>query len=215
MDTSCEAANASNPRRGIPNAAAFGCVPRDGRGREAARGVEAVRAFDSAGLEAAIDRWGDMVLRLATARLGNAADAEDVFQTVFLRLHQATTAFRDDAHLKAWLLRVTVNCCNDVHRSPWRKRRSAFDEVLAENLPAPIDERRDQVADRRAEALHDDLAAALARLSPKQRTAVHLFYFEDYSTDEIARITGERPATVRSHLHRARKALKLDLGAHS
>ena len=51
----------------------------------------------------------------------------------------------------------------------------------------------------------------LATLSEAQRTAVHLFYFEGYSTDEIARITGERPATVRSHLHRARQALRLEL----
>ncbi|MFR1638916.1 MAG: sigma factor-like helix-turn-helix DNA-binding protein [Eggerthellaceae bacterium] len=46
----------------------------------------------------------------------------------------------------------------------------------------------------------------LARLTPQQRTAVHLFYFEGYATDEIAQITGERSGTVRSHLHRARKA---------
>ena len=60
-----------------------------------------------------------------------------------------------------------------------------------------------------------DLAAALARLTPQQRTAVHLFYFEGYATDEIAQITGERSGTIRSHLHRARKALKINLGAHS
>lgn len=168
-----------------------------------------------ASLEAAIDRWGDMVLRLATARLGNVADAEDVFQTVFLRLHQADGGFQDDSHLKAWLLRVTVNCCNDVHRSPWRRRRNAFDDALVDSLPAPSDESPGPSSDERENETLEELAAALARLAPKQRTAVHLFYFEDYSTDEIARITGERPATVRSHLHRARKALKLDLGADS
>ena len=118
-------------------------------------------------LEDAVGRWGDTVLRLAASRTGNRADAEDVFQTVFLRLHQGGKRFRDDEHLKAWLLHVTVNCCNDLHRSPWHRKR----------------------------------------------TAVHLHYYEGYATEEIARITGERPATVRSHLHRARKALKIDLGA--
>ena len=126
-------------------------------------------------LEDAVGRWGDTVLRLAASRTGNRADAEDVFQTVFLRLHQGGKRFRDDEHLKAWLLHVTVNCCNDLHRSPWHRKR--------------------------------------ATLSDRQRTAVHLHYYEGYATDEIARITGERPATVRSHLHRARKALKIDLGA--
>ena len=61
----------------------------------------------------------------------------------------------------------------------------------------------------------DRLDAALARLSGKQRAAVHLHYFEGYSTDEVAKITGERPATVRSHLHRARKALRIELGGRS
>lgn len=69
-------------------------------------------------LEDAVGRWGDTVLRLAASRTGNRADAEDVFQTVFLRLHQGGKRFRDDEHLKAWLLHVTVNCCNDLHRSP-------------------------------------------------------------------------------------------------
>lgn len=59
--------------------------------------------------------------------------------------------------------------------------------------------------------LDDDLAAALVRLTDKQRTAVHLFYFEGYSTDEIAAITQEKPATVRSHLRRARQALRIEL----
>ncbi|HIW76299.1 MAG TPA: sigma-70 family RNA polymerase sigma factor [Candidatus Gordonibacter avicola] len=67
-------------------------------------------------VEDAIDEWGDAVLRLARRRMGNQADAEDVFQTVFLRLHQNASVINDATHLKSWLLRVTVNCCNDLHR---------------------------------------------------------------------------------------------------
>ena len=55
------------------------------------------------------------------------------------------------------------------------------------------------------------LERALATLSPKQRAVVHLFYYEGYSTTEIAGIIGDAPATVRSHLHRARKALRIEL----
>lgn len=176
-------------------------------GTRAARGEAYVtEAATAAQVEAAIERWGDMVLRLAAARMGNAADADDVFQTVFLRLFQHGIRFRDDEHAKAWLLRVTINCCNDAHRTPWKRQRSAFDEDAAEAIAAP---EPGQVNEEQL----DQLEAALANLSDKQRTAVHLHYFEGYSTDEIAQITGERPATVRSHLHRARKALRLDLGA--
>lgn len=154
--------------------------------------------------------WGDTVLRLATSRMGSVADAEDVFQTVFMRLLQSRERFTDDEHLKAWLLRVTINCCNDVHRSPWSKRRAELDDATLSTLRASeLDEPGREASDdafgnRNLEP--GDLAAALARLTPQQRTAVHLFYFEGYATDEIAQITGERSGTVRSHLHRARKA---------
>ena len=160
-------------------------------------------------LEDAVGRWGDTVLRLAASRTGNRADAEDVFQTVFLRLHQGGKRFCDDEHLKAWLLHVTVNCCNDLHRSPWHRKRAA----LGDDDVARLADRPGPNAPEGAAGRDDELEAALARLSDRQRTAVHLHYYEGYATDEIARITGERPATVRSHLHRARKALKIDLGA--
>ncbi|WP_233789729.1 sigma-70 family RNA polymerase sigma factor [Eggerthella lenta] len=114
---------------------------------------------------------------------------------------------------------MTINCCNDVHRSPWSKRRAELDDATLSTLRASeLDEPGREAPDdafgnRNLEP--GDLAAALARLTPQQRTAVHLFYFEGYATDEIAQITGERSGTVRSHLHRARKALKINLGAHS
>ena len=160
-------------------------------------------------LEDAVGRWGDTVLRLAASRTGNRADAEDVFQSVFLRLHQGGKRFCDDEHLKAWLLHVTVNCCNDLHRSPWHRKRAA----LGDDDVARLADRPGPNAPEGAAGRDDELEAALARLSDRQRTAVHLHYYEGYATDEIARITGERPATVRSHLHHARKALKIDLGA--
>ena len=187
--------------------------PLDGAsstGASRAAGSSDAQAREAAAfLEDAVGRWGDTVLRLAASRTGNRADAEDVFQTVFLRLHQGGKRFRDDEHLKAWLLHVTVNCCNDLHRSPWhRKRATLGDEDVARLADRPDPNAPEGAADR-----DDELEAALARLTDRQRTAVHLHYYEGYATEEIARITGERPATVRSHLHRARKALKIDLGA--
>lgn len=163
-------------------------------------------------LEAAMEAWGDTVLRLATSRLHNTSDAEDVFQTVFLRLHQANKQFVSGEHLKAWLLRVTINCCNDICRNPWHKQRATFDEAAANNSATQTDHYPNL---HLAQATHEtQLIDALAHLSEQQRTAIHLFYFEDYSTDEISQITGENPATVRSHLHRARQTLKRVLGVN-
>lgn len=210
----------STPRPAPPGPAATPArFPHPARAERAARaaaakpdgeaaGPRGAESLSAAEVEAAVSRWGDTVLRLARSRMGNAADAEDVFQTVFLRLFQSGARFADDEHAKAWLLRVTANCCNDAHRAPWRRRRSAIDEDALSSIPAPEESgEEDERLDR--------LDAAHARLSGKQRAAVHLHYFEGYSTDEVAKITGERPATVRSHLHRARKALRIELGGRS
>lgn len=213
MDSVYEAFGATRPAGDRPTAVrriASTLGPELARsGTSAAHGDATANAgATTVELEAAIERWGDTVLRLAASRMGSLSDAEDVFQTVFLRLLQSDARFADSEHLKAWLLRVTVNCCNDAHRSPWRKRRAAFDEDAVTSLPEPDGQ---DAEDPREAGLED----ALGRLTIKQRTAIHLHYYEGCSTDEIARITGERPSTVRSHLYRARKALRIDLGAQS
>lgn len=147
-------------------------------------------------LQAAMDRWGDSVYRLALCQLGSKADAEDVFQDVFLRLFRDDTAFESDDHLKAWLLRVTVNRCRDFHRSAWRRHTQAFDESL----------RAQEAEDG---ALHAcELREAVESLPPKLSAVIHLYYEEGYTAEEIANILGCRPATVRTRLHRARKQLK-------
>lgn len=145
----------------------------------------------------AMERCGDAVYRLALCRLDSRADAEDVYQEVFLRLLRDTTGFRDAEHLKAWLLRVTVNCCNDLRRSAWFKRTAPLE--AAPDTAAPMDDG------------HDELWQAVRALPDDLRTAVWLHYVEGYGTDEIAQMVGCRPVTVRTRLHRARKKLKLEL----
>lgn len=73
-------------------------------------------------LQQAMDTCGDAVYRLALCRLNSRADAEDVYQEVFLRLLRDDTDFCDTEHLKAWLLRVTLSRCADLRRSAWFKR---------------------------------------------------------------------------------------------
>ncbi len=147
----------------------------------------------AADLEQVIRRYADAVYRLAYARMHESADAEDVFQDVFLRYAEKAPAFRDEEHRKAWLLRVTINRCKSLHRAAWRKRRASL-----EVAPAVIFPTREET----------DLDDALRRLSPKHRTVIHLHYYENYSTKEIAEVTGQKAATVRVQLARARAALK-------
>ena len=63
----------------------------------------------------------DMIFRLAFGCLKSKADADDVTQTVLLRLYKTDKAFESDAHVKHWLLRVTVNECKKLRRSPWNR----------------------------------------------------------------------------------------------
>ena len=141
--------------------------------------------------EAVIRRYSDMVYRLAFARTGNRSDAEDLYQEVFLRYLTKAPAFTSEDHRKAWLLRVAVNCANRFHASPWRRRTEPLSEALS--VPAPEGE---------------DLGEELRRLPEKDRTVLHLYYYEDMTTEEIAKLLDRNPATVRSQLLRARAKLK-------
>lgn len=141
--------------------------------------------------EAVIRRYSDMVYRLAFARTGNRSDAEDLYQEVFLRYLTKAPAFTSEDHRKAWLLRVAVNCANRFHTAPWRKRTEPLSEALS--VPAPEGE---------------DLWDELRRLPEKDRTVLHLYYYEDMTTEEIAQMLDRNPATVRSQLLRARAKLK-------
>lgn len=142
--------------------------------------------------EALARRYGPAVFRLAYARTGSRADAEDVMQEVFLRLLRARPEFSSEEHAKAWLLHVAANCANDLFRAPWRRR----EEPLAEGLSAPEEPERGGVVE------------AVLALPPKYRAAVHLYYYEELSVEEIAEILGRRPGTVKSRLSRARALLR-------
>lgn len=142
---------------------------------------------------------GDAVYRLAFARCRNKADAEDIFQTTFLRFYASRTLFKNAEHEKAWLLRVCINACKDLQKSAWRTKVSA----MPDEFDAP-----DTNARKEATPQEEALDEAMQGLSPEQRTVVHLHYFEGFSTGEIAQMLGMHSATVRSHLHRARIAMR-------
>lgn len=128
---------------------------------------------------------GDTVFRLALCRVGNRTDAEDVVQTVFMKLCQSTEPIKDSKHLKAWLLRVTLTCCADVHRNPWKTRQATGEETQIALENASIE--RDSIASCDADNTSNEafVRSMVAALPERQRIAVHLHYFEGYSTNEI------------------------------
>lgn len=140
-----------------------------------------------------------MVYRLAWSSLRHHADAEDVTQSVFYKLLTTSKQFESDDHLKNWLVRVTINECKMLFRAPWRSRTVPL-EVLAEQAGG------DSWSEN-----HQLLLEAVSRLPRKERIAVYLFYYEEYSVAEIAELTGTNPSTLRTQLMRARQKLKIML----
>ena len=149
-------------------------------------------------LSNAMHTYGDTVYRLALCRLQNAADAEDVYQDVFLRLLEQRSGPWDGERLKAWLIRTALNRCADLGRL--RRRRGMLPLEEVPDLSGPVDETAAELWD------------AVARLPEKLRTAVHLFYGEGYESGEIGALLGIPAATVRSRLSRARAELRTVLG---
>lgn len=146
-------------------------------------------------LNGAMNKHGDEVYRLALCRLQNKTDAEDVYQEVFLKLFSTKTDFKDDEHLKAWLLRVTINKCCDLRRCVWFKNKTLLENEIVSEMP---DE-------------YIDLWQSISVLSKDLRTVIWLHYVEGYKTEEISQILKCNPSTIRTKLYRARKKLRKDL----
>jgi RNA polymerase sigma factor (sigma-70 family) len=142
-----------------------------------------------------VQKHSDMVLRLAITYLKNITDAEDVCQNVFIKIFEQNKTFENPEHEKAWIIRVTINACKDVIRSPWKKRFCRIDEVA---LPIKDKEYRGVVS-------------SVLELPIKYRSVIYLHYFENYSTLEIAKLLNIKDATVRTQLKRARGILKTKL----
>lgn len=146
---------------------------------------------DTNRLEELVTKYERTLFRAALAILGDVPEAEDAVQDTFLRYLEKRPEFRDEGHEKAWLLKVTANGCKSRLRT--KKRRPT--EELLDIYPAP---------DRES----GELVEAIMELPEKQRAAVHLYYYEGYTTDEIGGILGCPPGTVRSSLSRARDSLR-------
>ena len=146
----------------------------------------------------AIGRYADTVFRLCMVSLKNSADAEDVFQTVFLKYALSNQRFETPEHEKAWLIRVTVSTCRDLLKSFFRQHTVSLEEIP--ESPSPASARQTEVLE------------AVRSLPKDYREVIYLHYYEGYTAKEIAELWGKSPQSVRTRLTRARKKLKKILG---
>ncbi len=135
---------------------------------------------------------------LALSYMNNHYDAENVMQSVFLKLWKTDKSFNSDEHIDKWLTVTCVHKCTDFFRLHFRKNTVNIDEV---NEIYTFDSTEKA-----------DIFNSIMSLPQKERTVVHLFYYEDLPIDEIAEITGSNPSTVKTRLQRARRRLKTILG---
>lgn len=150
-----------------------------------------MRLFCSASeLEEVMGRYQAMVFRLAYSYTRSCSDAQDLCQEVFLRYFCSRPPFASEEHRRAWLLRVTVNRCKTHLTSWWVRRTVPLDDRIPMPEPEPL-----------------ALDEALRQLAEKDRLVIHLFYYEECSTQEIARMMRTTEGAVRTRLTRARQRL--------
>ncbi|MGN0498497.1 MAG: RNA polymerase sigma factor [Acutalibacteraceae bacterium] len=141
--------------------------------------------------EQLVDEYSDMIYRIAYQNLRSSYDAEDIMQDVFLSLLKSNAEFSDSAHIKAWLIKVTVNKCIDFKKSARNRTTVTLDEQSAHY-------------DSEEQGVMDEIF----RLPEEERNIIYLYYYEGYTISEIAQILGKKQNTVNSKLQRARKKLK-------
>jgi len=137
-------------------------------------------------------KYADMVLRLALVHLRHRADADDVFQDVFIKLFEKEQTFDDDEHLKAWLIRCTTNRCKNHVGSYWFRNKTSLDALVL-----PVEDKAE-----------GEVIACLMRLPVPYRSPIYLYYYEGYSSAEISQILQTKDATIRTRLKRGREILK-------
>lgn len=153
--------------------------------------------IDMDGLESVYEKYKDNIFAIGFNYFKNSIDADDVVQETFLKLARSGRDFENETHLRNWLIRVAVNECKRVSLSSWVKKKVSLEEYAGQMDFATQEESR--------------VFESVMALPKKYRQAIHLYYYEGYSTAEIAEILGISRTAVTTRLLRGREKLKHDL----
>ncbi len=140
-----------------------------------------------------VDLYADMILRISYSYLKHTYDAEDICQTVFLKILTSDIRFDSMEHEKAWIIRTTVNTCKDHVKSAFFRRSVPLEEAAA--MAAP-------------QAPESGILEALKTLPEKYRVPLYLYYYEAYSAQEIGEILGKNQKNIHQYLSRGRRMLR-------
>ena len=147
--------------------------------------------------QALAEIYRDRLFAAAFQACGNAADAEDAAQEALLRYHTSEKQFESEQHIRAWLLRVAINCAKNVSRSFWRRNTVPLEDYM-DSLEFDSGESR-------------QIFREVMNLPEKYRLVIHLYYYEDYTVAEIGEILSLTESNVKVRLSRGRQLLKKNL----
>lgn len=145
-------------------------------------------------VEMLLERYHQNLFAVAFNVCKNREDAEEVVQDAFIQYHLKRLDFQSEEHIRAWLIRVTINKAKNAARTFWRRHRTSLEETMAAL----------NFNDQESEQLFE----AVMALPQKYRIVVHLFYYEDYSVHEMAELLSLSESNVKTRLSRARAMLR-------
>lgn len=149
-------------------------------------------------MEEAVEQYADMVYRISMTITRNESDAQDVFQETFLRLVKYKETIENEQHLKAWLIRVATNCAKSFVTDSWNKRTQGIDQTMI----------TEQTFERKEQGL---LFKRIRELPQNHAISLYLFYYEEYTIQEISHIMKKNINTVKSYLRRGKAMLRKHL----
>lgn len=141
-----------------------------------------------------VEKYSTMLMQISFQRTFNKFDSEEIVQEVFIKLMKNSHKIDTEEHLKYWLIKVTINLCNDYNKSFWKKNITELDENQSEFDKEEV-----------------NLLKEISKLKPKYRDVIYLFYYQGYKIKEISKILKMKENTVSSNLSRARESLKIVL----
>ena len=141
-----------------------------------------------------LDKYSDMVYRIALTRCQNRENAEDIFQDVFIKFSEKMPKFKNSEHEKAWFIRVTINMTINMLKLNWNTKVDELDENM-------VSETKEEI----------DVYSAVCKLPDNYRMVIYLMYYEGYKVKEIAEMMNQNENTIKTWLSRARDMLKEEL----
>ena len=138
-----------------------------------------------------IEKYSDIVYKIAITRTGSIENAEDIFQEAFIKYSKKNPNFENEEHEKAWFIKVTINLTKNLHNEAWNRKTTPLeDNIKFENKE------------------EEDVFSAVNQLPQNYKTVIYLFYYEGYKVKEISKIMNTREGTIKTWLSRARESLK-------